>query len=96
MTWRFGERQMDERVVIVLRIHGRDFETDLDIPLDITANELLVGINEAYRLGIDTSNAANCYLRAENPIALLRGSKTLLEYGIRNGTVINITDAREG
>jgi uncharacterized ubiquitin-like protein YukD len=81
---------MDERVVVVLKIHSRKFETDLDVPLDITANELLNGINDAYGLGIDTGNAANCFLSAENPIALLRGSKTLLEYGIRNGSVINI------
>jgi uncharacterized ubiquitin-like protein YukD len=81
---------MDERVIVVLKIHDRDFETDLDIPLGITANDLLSGINAAYGLGIDTSNAASCFLRAENPIVLLRGSKTLFEYGIRNGTEIHI------
>ena len=81
---------MDERAVVVLRIHDREFEADLDIPLDISANELLMGINEAYGLGIDISNTANCYLRTENPIALLRGSKTLFEYGVHNGTIINI------
>jgi uncharacterized ubiquitin-like protein YukD len=81
---------MDERAIVILKIHNRDFVTDLDVPLDISANELLAGLNEAYGLGIDTGNAANCYLRAENPIALLRGSKTLSEYGVRNGTVIHI------
>jgi len=81
---------MDDRVVVVLRIHSRDLEVDLDIPLDITASELLAGINRAYNLNIDVSNAANCYLRTENPIALLRGSKTLLEYGIHSGTIVNI------
>jgi uncharacterized ubiquitin-like protein YukD len=81
---------MDDRVVIVLKIIDRAYETDLDIPLDITVNELLEGINVAYALGIDTSNAANCFLRASNPVALLRGSKLLREYGIRNGTVITM------
>ena len=81
---------MDNRAVIVLRIHARGFEADLDVPLDVTAHELLLGLNEAYALNIDVSNAANCYLRSENPIALLKGSKTLLEYGIHHGTVINI------
>ena len=33
-----------------------------------------------------------CYLKSENPIALLRGNKTLAEYGIRNGTLINFTE----
>ncbi len=31
------------------------------------------------------------YLKAERPIALLRGERTLREYGIRDGSVINIT-----
>ena len=49
-------------------------------------------LNEAYKLEIDTSNIKNCYLKSENPIALLRGNKTLAEYGIRNGTLINFTE----
>ena len=61
---------------------------DLDIPLDISANELVVALNSAYDLGIDVSNVKKCFLRSENPIALLRGNKTLEEYGIRNGSVI--------
>ena len=31
------------------------------------------------------------YLRTERPIALLRGERMLYEYGIRDGTLINIT-----
>jgi uncharacterized ubiquitin-like protein YukD len=81
---------VDERAVIVLRVHSRQMEVDLDVPLNITATELLVGVNEAYQLGIDTNNSANCFLRTENPIALLRGSKELYEYGVHNGTIINI------
>jgi uncharacterized ubiquitin-like protein YukD len=86
----FVGENMDERVVAILKIHSRQLETDLDIPLDITAQELLVGLNNAFGLEIDTANARNCHVHTENPIALLRGSKTLGEYGIRNGTVINI------
>lgn len=78
--------------IVVFNIVKRKFTIDLEIPLDITANELVIALNTAYDLGIDTTNIKNCFLKAENPIALLRGNKTLSEYGIRNGSVINFTE----
>ena len=65
---------------------------DLEIPLTISANELVEALNTAYELGIDVSHIKNCYLKSENPIALLKGNKTLAEYGIRNGSVIIFTE----
>ena len=81
-----------ETAIIIFNIVKRKFTTDLEIPLDISANELVVALNAAYELNIDTSDIKNCYLKAENPIALLRGDKTLAEFGLRNGSIINYTD----
>lgn len=81
-----------ETAIIIFNIVKRKFTTDLEIPLDISANELVVALNAAYELNIDTSDIKNCYLKAENPIALLRGDKTLAEFGLRNGSVINYTE----
>lgn len=78
--------------IVIFNIVKRQFTIDLEVPLDITANELVVALNTAYDLGVDTTNIKNCFLKAENPIALLRGNKTLSEYGIRNGSVINFTE----
>jgi uncharacterized ubiquitin-like protein YukD len=78
--------------VVVFVIHKRNLSVDLEIPLNISANELVIALNTAYELGIDTSNIKNCYLQAENPIALLKGNKTLAEFGIRHGSVINYTE----
>ena len=83
---------MEDRAVIVFMNHKRNFSIDLEVPLDITANDLVLALNTAYGLGIDTSNILNCYLKAENPITLLKGNKTLAEFGLRNGTVIHFTD----
>ena len=83
---------MENKAIIIFRMYKRNVEVDLEIPLDITANELVNALNTAYELGIDTSNVKNCYLKAENPIALLKGNRLLTEYGVRNGTVINFTD----
>lgn len=83
---------MDSTVVVVLKLEKRNFQTDLEVSLDITANDLAVAINTAYELGVDMSNIRNCYLKSENPIALLKGNKTLAEFGIRNGSVIKVTE----
>ncbi len=83
---------MDNKAIIILKIHKRQFEVDLEIPLDISANDLVNALNTAYVLGIDVSDVKNCYLKAENPIALLKGNKLLSEFGVRNGTVINFTE----
>ncbi len=81
-----------EKAIIIFRFQKKGIEKDLEIPLFITANEFVLALNTAFELGIDTSNVKNCYLKAENPIALIRGNKTLGELGIRNGTIINYTD----
>ena len=82
----------DERVVVILNLHKRHKKYDVDIPLDITANELVEAINQAFVLNIDMDDITQCFLRTENPIALLKGNKTLRDFKIRNGTVINIID----
>lgn len=78
-----------ERAIIIFKNCKSNTTLDLDIPLDITANELLVGLNTAYNLEIDTTDIKKCYLKAENPIALIKGNKTLAQFGIRNGSIIS-------
>ena len=83
---------MNNKAIIIFNITKRNFSVDLEIPLDISANDLVIALNSAYDLGIDTSDVKNCYLKAENPIALLKGNKLLSDYGIRNATLINFTE----
>lgn len=82
----------NDKATIVFQMIRRNISVDLEIPLDITAMELVIGLDNTYELGVDVSNIKNCYLKAENPIALLRGSKTLKQYGIRTGSVIYFTE----
>ncbi len=83
---------MNEKAIVIFNIVNRNFQIDLEIPLNISANELVTALNAAYELGIDTTDVKNCYLKAENPIALLKGNRMLSEFGVRNGTVIYFTD----
>ncbi len=82
----------NDTAIIVFNIIKRNFSVDLEVPLNISVNDLINALNLAYELGIDVSNVKNCYLKAERPIALLKGNKTLMEFGICNGSVINFTE----
>lgn len=83
---------MENKIVIIFNILKRNLSIDLEIPLDISTRELLIGLNEAFDLGIDASDIKQCYLKVENPIMLLRGNKLLSEYGLRDGSIINYTE----
>lgn len=83
---------MPRRATVIVNLEERGESFDVDIPLDINAGELLEGLDGAYGLGIDTEDPANLYVKAENPIVLLHGQKTLAQSGIMNGSVITISD----
>lgn len=82
---------MEERITVTLYLQKRQEMHDIEVPLDITANELLVALNRGYELDVDLKDITQCYLKTENPIALLKGNKTLAEYKLHNGTLINYT-----
>ena len=84
---------MEDKVIVVFRIANMNVETDIEIPLNISANELIYGLNQAFHLRINMDNPDECYLRMENPIGLIRGDTILNEYGIRNGSVLVAREA---
>lgn len=81
-----------EKVVIILNFINKGIRKDIEVPLNLTANELILALNRTYLLGINTENMMELYLRVENPITLLKGNKTLEEFKIRDGSIINILD----
>lgn len=78
-------------MVIRLIIPKLNIEEDIEVPASLTANNLLFALNSAYNLGINITDVENCYLKSENPIALLKGNKTLEEFGLYDGSLIMIT-----
>ena len=81
-----------ESAIIIFRNKKGNTEVDIETPLDITANEFVIAINAAYDLGIDITDIKQCYLKAENPIALLKGNRKLADFGVRNGTIVYYTE----
>lgn len=79
---------MENKAVIMFRTGNGDVK-DVEVPLNITVKELIWALNVAYSLGIATEKLSESYLKAENPIALMQGEKTLEAFGIHDGTSIN-------
>ena len=79
---------MNEKAIVEFINKNDNSKTELEIPINITANDLIIALNKAFNLEMDIENIFNCYLVAENSIAFLHGNKELSEYGIRNGTKI--------
>lgn len=83
---------MDDRAVVRVCIAATGEVHDVDVPLDISAGELLLGLNEAYNLGLGIEDPMRCFVKAENPVVLMHGRKSLGQYGIMDGSIINITE----
>lgn len=81
-----------DTAIIIFNYLKVEKKIDIEVPLNITANELVIGLNEALNLNINISDIKESFLKAENPLVLLKGNRTLKELGVRNGTAINYTE----
>lgn len=57
---------MNERITIIFDNQETGEVLDLEIPLNITANDLIIALNNAYKLNMDIDNIFECYLTSEN------------------------------
>lgn len=77
-----------KKAIIRFLFEEKGIDTDIETPLDISANDLIVGLNSAYNLGVNVTDMSQCYLSCENPVALIKGKYLLCEYGIRDGSLV--------
>ena len=77
-----------EKVIIIFKPNNSGVSVDLETPVNITANEFIYGVSQAFGLNIDMNNPKECYLKMENPIGLIRGESKLNEFGIRDGSIV--------
>lgn len=73
-------------IIVVFEIQQRKETHNIEMPLEITANELVHALNMAFDLKINEEDITQVYLKAENPIALIKGNRTLRELGLRDAT----------
>lgn len=79
---------MSEQLIMIFH-HTKKAETcDIEVPSNLTAIELVSALNDGFDLGIDLKDMTQCYMKTTNPIVLLKGNKTLLEFGLHQGTHI--------
>lgn len=79
---------MKDTIVLIFQYTFSGRQLDIEVPKDITANDLLYGLNEGLKLGIDIYNRKTAYLVAKNPRVLIRGIRRLEQLGLRDGSVI--------
>ena len=60
--------------------------TDLELPLDITANDLIIAFSTLFSKPIKREQIFNYCIRSDAPKALLMGENLLKDYGIRDGS----------
>lgn len=81
---------MKDNIILVIGFLDKNITEELEVPSDISANELILALNEIYHLDLDAEYVFDYYLKADNPKVLLRGLRSLKEFGVRNGTIIYI------
>lgn len=81
---------MDENKKVLVNFINEDTgqEHELEIPLGITANALVLALSRAYGLHIEEYGSQECYMACEHPVCLLTGNRQLSDLGIRNGSQI--------
>lgn len=81
---------MSETIMMIFERSKTNESFDIEVPLDITAEELLNGLNSGLKLGLDLRDPTQNYLISENPIALIKGDTLLKEFKLHNGTIIKM------
>lgn len=79
---------MRNKIILIFERSRTGEVYDLEVPLHITANELLYGLNQGLHLGLNLEDSTQCYLCTENPIALLKGNTELADFNLHDGTRI--------
>ena len=80
---------MKNTAIIVVNLFKSNKTHNLEVPLDISANELCEALFDIYSPH-SMYDMRQYYLKCEMPLSLLRGEKTLREYGIHDGSTINL------
>ena len=74
-------------VIITFIDEEKNRSHDLVVPDEMTADEFISALRQAYRLE-GRSLESQRFMRMEEPIGLLKGTCPLSELGMRNGSIV--------
>lgn len=79
---------MNKKIIVDFYDLRNNKRFDLEVPLSITAMDFYNGVQQIVNATNSREKMSNGYLKSENPIALLKGNKTLEEFGLHDGSTI--------
>ncbi len=79
---------MKDTITIVMIDQKLGIYEDLEVPKYISANDLILALQKMYSVEKKMDSPAEYYLKSNYPKALLKGEKTLEEYGLHDGSEI--------
>lgn len=75
LLWIFYKVMNMETAIVIFLNKNTNFKVEIEIPLNITANDLIYALNKAFDLELNSEDIFDCYLVSENPIAFLKGNR---------------------
>ena len=85
---------MSEKIVAILEIGHEGKYADIEIPLDITANQLIEILNSVYFLEKEKEAGGISGFYCQRPAVFLKGDRKLSEFGLRNGVLLKAADGK--
>ena len=79
-----------DKAIITLKIQNTNEEYELEIPTEITVKELCNALNIGLKLKERNIQISNYYIKTFNPLSFIKGRDILKDYGVRNGTIIEL------
>ena len=82
----------DMKKSVVVEFRWGNNSKDVEVPLNITCDELIHALNLGIGLGLDERNTASYRLTASNPPILIGGAKAIEEIGLLEGAILTLQE----
>lgn len=77
---------------VVVEFRWGNNSKDVEVPLNITCDELIHALNSGIGLGINERDTQSYKLIASNPHIYIEGEKTIEEIGLLDGAILTLQE----
>lgn len=85
---------MSEKIIAILELDHKGTYVDIEIPLDITANQLVEIVKDVYFLKRDEEADDISGFYCQRPSVFLKGNRKLSEFGLRSGVLLKPSNGK--